>query len=595
MPDVASWDATAGRATGPRHRNLGASVFVWAVWAAMLAAALLFVRTYGSNVPSWDEWDMVPTLTGEQPVTLSWLWSEHNEHRVPLPRLFFLALNKAFGRDIRTTMYCNVVALGVLSLAMMLGASRARGQPSYTDAFFPVVLLHLGHAHNLLWGWQLQFVASTALAAVALLAVVLSGDRVTPRAAGIITGACALLLPLCGVNGLALAPLLATWLLYVAVLQRRSLASADQRSSAVLVGLAVAALLLVALYLVGYESVPFHRIRSSVRPIVSGSARFLTGGLGPAMREIWPWSGLGTLSLLLAGIALLARVWRRSPRERQRAAGLLSFLGAMGCLALAIGMSRDGFEPRYVLLAAPVWCAMYFALSLYAPPRLNGWARALLLVVAGLVLWPNTRRGIEWGRTLRAELGAFERDLADGVPPYRLINRYAGYLHPHHAIPGDYLPMLRRAGIGQYRRLQPDPPFREIALPLEPTAVSQVTWKEDTAYGVGNAPSLVFALPGDTYAAGIRLTYAASDGRLPYVTVYWRSSEEPDFTRAQSWKQSPTGDRANWARGTWTRRHDEATTMDVWVCDSVKEIRVDPDVRPGVSRIARLVVLVPVE
>ena len=57
--------------TGLRHTNLGTSLFVWAVWARMLVAALVFVRTYGSNVPSWDEWDMVPTLTGEQPVTLA--------------------------------------------------------------------------------------------------------------------------------------------------------------------------------------------------------------------------------------------------------------------------------------------------------------------------------------------------------------------------------------------------------------------------------------------------------------------------------------------------------------------------------------------
>ncbi len=53
----------------------------------MLAAALAFVANYGNNVPSWDDWDMNPDADGQQPVTTTWLWSQHNEHRIPVPRL----------------------------------------------------------------------------------------------------------------------------------------------------------------------------------------------------------------------------------------------------------------------------------------------------------------------------------------------------------------------------------------------------------------------------------------------------------------------------------------------------------------------------
>ena len=64
--------------------RLGAAV-AWSVWLAMFVAAVAFVAQYASNVPSWDDWDMVPTLTRNQPITWNWLWSQHNEHRVPLP------------------------------------------------------------------------------------------------------------------------------------------------------------------------------------------------------------------------------------------------------------------------------------------------------------------------------------------------------------------------------------------------------------------------------------------------------------------------------------------------------------------------------
>src|SRR4051794_23385015 len=134
----------------------------WGAWAAMLAAALLFVGRYASNVPSWDDWDMIPTLTRNQPVTWEWLWSQHNEHRVPLPRLIFLGLDRLTLTDMRVTMYFDVLLMAALAAAMIVVATRLRGRSSAVDAFFPLALLNCGQAANLLWGWQLQFFASVA-------------------------------------------------------------------------------------------------------------------------------------------------------------------------------------------------------------------------------------------------------------------------------------------------------------------------------------------------------------------------------------------------------------------------------------------------
>ena len=67
----------------------------------MFVALLALVARFGSNVPSWDEWDLVPALTGNQPVSAEWLWSQHNEHRVPLPRLVLLGLDAVGRPDFR--------------------------------------------------------------------------------------------------------------------------------------------------------------------------------------------------------------------------------------------------------------------------------------------------------------------------------------------------------------------------------------------------------------------------------------------------------------------------------------------------------------
>src|SRR5262245_2507948 len=81
-----------------------AGTVVWTVWLAMSASALWFVGRYGSNMPHLDDWGIIPYLTGNEPVTLRWLWSEHNEHRIPLPRLLLLTVFNAGGKDFRSGM-----------------------------------------------------------------------------------------------------------------------------------------------------------------------------------------------------------------------------------------------------------------------------------------------------------------------------------------------------------------------------------------------------------------------------------------------------------------------------------------------------------
>ena len=258
----------------------------------MLLAALALVGTYGSNVPSWDGWDMVPTLTGEQPISLTWLWSQHNEHRIPLPRLILLGLGKLTNNDFRAGMYFGVLGLGALALAMILVAKQLRGTWSYSDAFFPLVLLNWGHAVNMLWGWQVQFFASTILAGIILLAIAKWGDQ-SKGGPALTVGMCLLLLPLCGANGLGLVPALALWLGYSSIVSLRTEPVSDKRNHFLVLGMAIGAALLIPMYFMGYEKVPYHLSNNDFKTIVGASFRFVTIGLGPAVTKVWPISGIG--------------------------------------------------------------------------------------------------------------------------------------------------------------------------------------------------------------------------------------------------------------------------------------------------------------
>src|SRR5262245_15499665 len=92
---------------------------VWSVWAAMTAGGLGFITHFGSNVPYWGEWSMVDVVSGAKPLTLEWLWSPHNGHRVLLPRLVLLGLYKVSGVDFRVGMYFNIAVLAAASAALV--------------------------------------------------------------------------------------------------------------------------------------------------------------------------------------------------------------------------------------------------------------------------------------------------------------------------------------------------------------------------------------------------------------------------------------------------------------------------------------------
>jgi hypothetical protein len=153
--------------------------------------------------------------------------------------------------------------------------------------------------------------------------------------------------------------------------------------------------------------------------------------------------------------------------------------------------------------------------------------------------------------------------------------------------------MLRLANAGIYRYLQDEPKFRKVSLALEPTALNEVSWQKGAGEATGTYPYLVFSLAENRYVCGIRMKYSypKNANHLSYVSIYWKKENQEDFIPQQFSKYSPTGDRASWERGTWLHRADSERTLTVWVCDTLKEIRVHPDFQPCVFQISEIELL----
>jgi len=304
------------------------------VWLIMTLVAFSCLVKYGRNIPITEDWLLVPPLTGNEPNLMKWLWAQNNEHRIPFPRLVLLVLLKIAKGDFRVGMLLNITALSALSYAMIRVAQAVRGgRTKFADAFFPVVLLHLGNWENLFWSWQFSFVFPTALVCTVLL-VLVSPHNLSAPGSAVIAGICLMLLPLCGANGLLFLPFLAPWFIYYGFVRWRAVKTAGG-DGGFLIGSALVALLLVGLYLIGYErpawTPPNPGIESRSRQRPSFSI-----GFGPVARSFWMISVIAAICILLPSAAW--RCWEFCATMARRGVARWS-----SCVLLQRSRVRPGY------------------------------------------------------------------------------------------------------------------------------------------------------------------------------------------------------------------------------------------------------------
>jgi hypothetical protein len=424
-------DATLFRATGivngPSRRVIAWTV--WGIWAVMTIAALAFVWRFGSDVPFWDEWNIVNALTGAQPITIKWLWALHNGHRILLPKLLLLGLYKVSGGDFRVGMYFNVAALAAIAAAMIWASQRIRqGEPSYVDAVFPLLLLHLGHYENLLWSWQVTQIFPV-IVVCGLLAVIAVYAFAPPTLAMVVAAIGVMTLPLSGIPGLAYAPVLVCWLAVTAI---RAYSRGKPRAAIALWVAAITTLILIVLYFHHYRSDTHLSLLKAPRLELKTAVIFVSGGLGPISSKLWPASGGLTMLLMLGTLLALAWKGRTWDQQGARAKALLIFFAAAACLvaSFAFGRTGTGFVGRYSVLAAPVWCVTILALIVAFPAGMSRLVQFSLIVVLLLVTPVNVSASLRYAHEYNRRMKAFLVELQHGAPPEELVAHHVTSLCP---------------------------------------------------------------------------------------------------------------------------------------------------------------------
>lgn len=422
-------------------RLTGPGLFVAAAWLALTLAALAYVAWFGSPYPFGDEWDLLSGTKNVEPLG-PWLWRQHNEHRLPLPKLIHWALAQLTNHDARAGCYLTVFLLGGLSALLIRAVRQMRGHVDYADAAFPIVLLNWGHFENFLIGFQIGFALSVVLAIGWLLSALAFARR---QGWGGLAGlcVCALLLPLCGAHGLAYAPPLAIWMIWFAVRSQKNQLPVRRSQSTMLFASAAGAVALVIAYFIGYQRPGDHPSSGGVVASLTVALEVLALQWGWVGRLTWPMSGAMSLLLLFGTATLLVLASARQPADRPAAFAVAAVIAGGLALALGIGWGRSGFGlfPRYALLAVPLTCVAYLTWARWSGRILGSLVPMTIFTVLCLFLTQHCRTGLAEGKIYAEQMAAFDRDLTAGLSPQELADRHR-FVYPQPAVLAERLKLL---------------------------------------------------------------------------------------------------------------------------------------------------------
>lgn len=574
-----------------RHSNrsaiaLAEPAFVFVVWLATFLAVVFLIDAFGSCfVPVGDDiHDLIPGITKPFREATPWFWSQHNEHRLPLPKLILWVVLRATDFNLSVVMYMNAVAQALVSLLMVLTARHVRGCIRWTDAFFPIVAMCWGQASNFLIAWQTQFFLSTSLAAVIL--SLLSWRREPPNPTiAVLLSACLLLLPLCGANGLVLVPPVALWMLYSARVIWRSASRGRNWHAVVMVVSVLAALGFITIYVLGLgkpHDIAFKGSAPIPDPKMTDYVRtgleFLSSALGePVSVKFGVYGGIAVLAVVMLSVVGMVCIGVSRKPERYRAAGLGMFMLAFAGLTAAITYGRAGLgegaggADRYYTLMMPVWYCVYLIWTV-ANRGVGYVMQVAMLIAAGTVFAANVSDRREHAGGIRLASRVIEDDILARKPPNQIAQRWTTW---YNAVDPDYFEsfiaprfrMLQKARLGPYKFLPEEPPVLEIPYSLKrgPVATHDATWDRGVCKVTGSDPSVVLSLPEPRFVYAIRFRYRYQVPESPGLfQLNWRWSErEADF------------DLARWA-GYQLPVSSEERTLTVIVNDTIDRLRLQP-------------------
>jgi hypothetical protein len=307
-----------------------AAYVVWSTVRLVIASIL--------PVPYWDQWDEL-IFTGRRMFS-SWLFAQHNEHRLVLPRLIFYIDYWLFAEDNRFNFICDAVLpffIWVSALVVLWQPLARWRERIFVAAALAALLFSAMQWENFIWGFQVQWFL-VELGAVGAFAILGTGRPGGVRVVfAILAESVAVYSLASGVSVPIIAIVLAVW-------RRYSLRQIG--------ALVVAAIALLGFYLQGYHSPSSHSNPLALLRELGPIAEYIAVDLGNPFAQLANALGAGhstriagmagatgALAFVAAVIALM-----RSRCDSSKGSAVWFATAAYGCgAAVLMGLGRVRF------------------------------------------------------------------------------------------------------------------------------------------------------------------------------------------------------------------------------------------------------------
>jgi len=354
------------------------SVLFWLMLTCCAFDAAQFIACHSAPIFFADDTTLIDGIHSlENGWFWHWLWSLHNEHREPLPKLLWFPLYLISG-DVRSGMYAQVALLGMAAILGRSCAVRLRGAPDLSDLFFPLAFLQIANSENLLMGFQICIAMPVLMVMVVIWALARPIGADAPWRSALCV-LCIAGLPLCGGYGLILTLPLTTCIVW------RGWITRHVASGKLLLAGGTLPLLALALYFVDYQR-PYnagyeHTWTTLLRhfPVHWGIA------FGPYSGQLREWLWYPLALVLLGMLAWSGLNLARSRGKDGLQLALFCVLGASVLYGFSMSHARPAYldwmvPNRYMPFPLPFLCAALLA-ALTTP-----WIAVRFLVPLALTL-----------------------------------------------------------------------------------------------------------------------------------------------------------------------------------------------------------------
>ncbi|MGD0930177.1 MAG: hypothetical protein ABR902_05945 [Candidatus Korobacteraceae bacterium] len=332
-----------------------------------IAVAVYTILVSYSSLPWWDTWDYIAAIAqGPGPFSPSWLWRQHNEHRLVIQKLFF-AIDLEMFHARQVFLLASIVVIQLLHLALWAWSMRALGGwrgNLWRSGVGLVAFCIFSPAPwlNYTMGFQVCYVLSPLFATLSFVGLLLywtdsQRHPENPGSRKSLWLSVSILAALCATYSLANGNLLWPLLVAAAVFLRL-------RLSAVL-SIAITGTVSTFLYFYRYVRPPYH-----ADPIASLAAPArLMKYVAVYFGSSWVNGPIVTASVIgVIGLTVALAVLLRTPYyiRTSRAFALLLVLTIAFCAATAFVTAagrlnfgvKEALENRYQTFALPFWCSL---------------------------------------------------------------------------------------------------------------------------------------------------------------------------------------------------------------------------------------------